>query len=597
MKPFVRNLLAVILGIAIMWIVGFLIVTGLVTSAVASMDAKPQVPSGSVLVLDMSAIHIAEQSSDVPAGADALLGGSMGQTVGLWDAIDGIITAAYDPGICCLYVKPDGADCGISGLEELRSALTLFRQSGKPVVAYIQNPSNGSMYLGSAADKFFMTSDHGSTSTFVGVAGQMLYLKDLLDRLGVHVQLIRHGQYKSAGEMFIRSSSSPENREQNLAMVRSIWATVSREIAAARVIDPAELDRLVDGLLLNVPEDFLATGLVDGLKDKNAMTDYLCRMADVSDAKDLSLVALGDYLQARTLSDGRSGWKIALIFADGEIVDTPESGSVSGDAWADLIDSVRRDDSVKAVVFRVNSPGGSVLASSKIKDAMEMLCEAKPVIASYGDYAASGGYWISCGCKEIYSDATTLTGSIGVFSMIPDLSATTQDLLHVGVETIGSGPHSDMYSMMRPLDTAELQYLQDSVEDIYERFVALVADGRNLSEDFVDSVAQGRVWTGAEAKEIGLVDKIGTLQDALYRAAFLSGGPEDFLSWQVVQYPAKETMMDVLNSLLGDSAAKPTVRMLLSGTPFEGLSSAFDALTVKDPSRVYARLPYAIDIH
>ena len=598
MKPFLRNLLAVVSGIAIMWILGLIIFIGMIGVLAASMDVKMPIPKGSVLVLDFSTFHVDEQSTDIPVGGLSLSADFGTATIGLWDAVDAITTAAYDDDIKAIYVKPDDGDAGLAAWEELRAALGLFRQSGKPVIAYLNSGTHAGLYLGSAADKVFMTSDPGGTSMFIGLSAQLIYLKDLLDKLGVHVQLIRHGKYKSAGEMFIRSSSSPENIEQNRAYVLSMWESVSQSIAVSRGLDPEELNAMVNGLKLNLPEDFLDAGLVDGLMDKNEMTDYLCKIAGVGSSKELSLVAFPDYIEARDLSDVRKGHKIAILFANGEIEDgLPETGVITGDYYADMINEIRLDPTIQAVVFRVNSPGGAVLASSKIKDAMEMLCATKPVVASYGNYAASGGYWISCGCPEIYCDAATLTGSIGVFSMVPEFSETAKDLLHVGVETIGSNRHSDMFSLMRPFDEEELAYMQASVEDIYERFVGLVADGRGLTTDYVDSIAQGRVWAGTQALEIGLVDRIGTLQDAVYRAVVLSGGPEDPREWQVVQYPSKATMEELIMTLLQDGQQReiPTVRML-ENTPFAGLETAFDALTVKDPTRVYARMPYAITV-
>lgn len=595
MKPFLRNLLAVVCGIVIMWIVGIVIFFGVIGVVAASMDVKPQIPRGSVLVLDFSTFHLDEQSSDIPVGGLSLSADFGTATIGLWDAVDAITTAAMDDDISAIYVKPDGGDAGLADYEEIRAALSLFRQSGKPVIVYLQNGTHAGLYLGSAADKVFMTSDPGGTSMFIGLSAQLVFLKDLLDKLGVHVQLIRHGKYKSAGEMFIRNASSPENREQYEAYVISMWETLSVSIANGRGVAIEDLNDMVEGLKLNLPEDFLEAGLVDGLMDKNAMTDYLCKIAGASSSKDLSLISFPQYIDARDLSDVRHGHKVAILFANGEIADgAAEAGVITGDYYADMINEIRLDDSIKAVVLRVNSPGGSVLASSKIKDALEMLCAAKPVIASYGNYAASGGYWISCGCQEIYSDDTTLTGSIGVFSMIPEFSDTAKDLLHVGVETVGSHRHSDMFSLMRPFDAEELAFMQASVEDIYERFVGLVADGRGLTTDFVDSIAQGRVWTGTQAVGLGLVDHIGTLQDAVYRAVTLSGGEEDPTQWQVVQYPAKATMEQLLETLLSNQQYEvPTVR-LLENTPFAALESAFDALTVKDPTQVYARLPYSV---
>ena len=593
MKPFVRNLLAVITGIAIMWLIAFLIITLLVGRVVRSFEQQPQLPGNSVLVVDLSAFHLGEQTTDMP-DIDLLGGRVGGATLGLWDACDAIVTAAYDPTVRCLYLKPDGGDAGPAAMEELRAAVELFHQSGKPVVSYLQNPSNGSLYLGTAADKVFMTSSYGGQSGVVGVSTQLIYLKDLLDRLGVNVQLIRHGKYKSAGEMFVRSSASPENLEQNREMAVSLWASLADGITASRGIPAERLDSLVNGLGLVLPEDFLRWGLVDELADKNRVTDYLCKMTQVDRPDRLGLIALPDYVRYKPLADQRRGWRIAVVFINGELVDTPSTGALSGDLYADIIEAVRLDDSVKAVVLRVNSPGGSVLASDKIRAAVDLLGQSKVVVASYGDYAASGGYWISSGCREIYTDAMTLTGSIGVFSLIPDFSKTAKNLVHVGVESVGSHRHSDIMSLMRPLDKEELAAMQGQVEAIYGRFVELVAGGRNLSPEFVDSIGQGRVWTGAKARELGLADQIGTLQDALFRAAVLSGGPEDYMSWQVVQYPAQPDMKEMLLSLLQQVPERPTV--LLENTPFAGLSEAFDALDLKAPFKVWARLPFAIEV-
>ena len=593
MKPFVRNLLAVISGIAIMWLIAFLIITLLVGRIIRSFEQEPQLPGNSVLVMDLSAFHLGEQTTDMP-NIDLLSGMVGGKTVGLWDACDAIVTAAYDPAVRCLYLKPDGGDAGPAAMEELRAAVELFHQSGKPVVSYLQNPSNGSLYLGTAADKVFMTSSYGGQSGVVGVSTQLIYLKDLLDRLGVNVQLIRHGKYKAAGEMFVRSSSSPENLEQNREMAVSIWESLAEGITASRGIPAERLDSLVSGLGLVLPEDFLRWGLVDELADKNQVTDYLCKMTQVDRPDRLNLIALPDYVRYKPLADKRQGWRIAVVFINGELVDTPSTGTLSGDLYADIIEAVRLDDSVKAVVLRVNSPGGSVLASDKIRAAVDLLGQSKVVVASYGDYAASGGYWISSGCREIYTDAMTLTGSIGVFSMIPDFSETAKNLVHVGVESVGSHKHSDIMSLMRPLDKEELAVMQGQVEAIYGRFVELVAVGRNLSPEFVDSIAQGRVWTGAKARELGLADQIGTLQDALFRAAVLSGGPEEYLSWQVVQYPARPDLQEMLLSMLQQVPERPTV--LLENTPFAGLSEAFDALDVKAPFKVWARMPFAIEV-
>ena len=479
---------------------------------------------------------------------------------------------------------------GMAHVEELRAALAEFRRSGKAVIAYTENPGNGSYYLASVADKIYMGSQHGGNAMLIGLSAQLTFVKDLLDKVGVHVQLIRHGKYKSAGEMFIRSGASPENREQNQVMVNSCWKVFSSAIAQARGISEETFNGLVDNLSLVQPEDFQYCGLVDELVDHEALLEKLCTLAQVDKAEKLGLMPFADYVMSKVVEmPGRNN--VAVIYADGEIVEGKEYGMVAGDRFVKIIDEVRKDNTVKAVVLRVNSPGGSVSASVKIRTALDLLQKEKPLVASYGDYAASGGYWISNGCQKIYSGATTLTGSIGVFSMIPEFSGVTKKL-GVAMESVGSNKHSDMFSLMRPFDNAELAYMQASVEDIYESFVNLVATSRNMDPARVDEIAQGRVWTGADALQIGLVDEIGTLEDAIAYAAALA----DFHSsdeYKVVGYPKPLTLVEEFMMSFGQTPQEPYV---LADTPFAGIAKAAQSLTKEQPSAVYARLPYMLEI-
>ena len=280
-----------------------------------------------------------------------------------------------------------------------------------------------------------------------------------------------------------------------------------------------------------------------------------------------------------------------MIYAEGNIVDGNEKQQVAGDRFAEIIADVRKDSTVKAVVLRVNSPGGSVLASEKIKAEIELLKKrGVPVIASYGDYAASGGYWISAGCDKIYSNATTLTGSIGVFSMIPDISGTLKDKVHINITPVNSNSHADMYGMMRPLDKAELDYMQASVENIYEKFTGLVAEGRGMTVENVDAIAQGRVWTGAEALEIGLVDEIGTIEDAIIYAAMSIDGVSCLEDVQVQAYPKPMTALESLLEAFGGSES------IFADTPLENVEEAFKDWNASESGKVYARIPYEISI-
>ena len=498
----------------------------------------------------------------------------MQQPLGIFDAISSINSAAFDPAVKFIYLKPDAAVAGTAQLEELRKALQNFRASGKAVVSYIENPTNAGYYLASVSDKIYMTPHQGGMNSFTGLSSQLIFLKDALDRLGVNVQLIRHGKYKSAGETFVRNSSSKENMQQNEEMVISMWNSWKNAIAQSRGLNPEDIDRMLNDLELVFPADFLEKGLVDELLTYDQLQDKLAMLYMADDYKDVKTISIQDYAQLNTAGDPMSDKKIAIIYAEGEIVDGDAAEEVAGDRFAKIIKAVREDKSVKAVVLRVNSPGGSVLASEKIKAQIDSLKTQVPVIASYGDYAASGGYWISANCDYIYANETTLTGSIGVFSMIPDLKNTLNDKLHVNITAVNSNRHADMYGMMRPLDKQETDMMQATVESIYEKFTALVADGRDMKVEDVDAIAQGRVWTGAQALEIGLVDAIGTLEDALRHAAMMADAENGLGSFHLVEYPKPQTTLDMLNAhLTGEELIK-----------------------IAEPGKIYARIPYAIEV-
>ena len=599
MKDFVKMVLAVLCGLFIIGILGFFLFFGAIGSMAVAGSGTPSVPKNAVLKIDMSEITLSEQSSEemsIPS-VQSLQGGQTA-TLGIWDAVQAINAAAEDNNIQYIYLLPEGVAAGMGHIYEFRTALENFRKSGKAIVSYMDNVSSGSYYLASVSDKIYMTSHDGITSLFHGISGQMVFLKDILDKLGVNVQLIRHGKYKSAGEMFVRNSSSPENMEQNQAMISSIWNEFLRGISVSRDIPIEQLNDLIDNLKLNFSQDFLDARLVDGLVTKEELKEKLATLSSVEKFKDVKMVSLSDYVSAKVTPNYKAKNKLAVIFVDGDIVDGKGKQNVAGDRFANVIAKVREDDAVKAVVFRVNSPGGSVLASEKIRTEVDLLKAAKPVVASYGNYAASGGYWISSGCGHIFSDPTTLTGSIGVFSMIPDFSKTMKDIAHVTYTPVNSNKHADMMSLMRPLDTEETAYMQASVEHIYDRFVSLVAEGRNMPYESVDNVAQGRVWTGREALGIHLVDEIGTLEDAIHwvaEAATESMEEADLKNWNVVAYPKPLTTLEQLMDMLGN---KPSGEEILAGTPLAPAARALtdwaEALRGGERSVMVARLPYDI---
>ena len=547
----------------------------------------PTVPSKAVLTIDMSKMTLSEQTQEVPL-MESLQGMQAPQPIGILDAIAAINSAANDSAIQYIFLKPDAAIGGIAQMEEFRKALENFRSCGKAVVSYIENPTNGGYYLASVSDKIYMTPHYGGMNTFNGLSANLIFLKDALDRLGVNVQLIRHGKYKSAGEMYIRSSSSKENMQQNVEMVTSMWDSWKNAIAQSRDMNPADLDKILDNLELNLPSDFVEKGLVDELMTLDQLEQKMAVLFMADSYKDVKSISLQDYALLNGAGNTLGKKKIAVIYAEGNIVDGDAKEQVAGDRFAKIIQKVRKDEDVKAVVLRVNSPGGSVLASEKIKAQIDSI--KVPVIASYGDYAASGGYWISANCDYIFANATTLTGSIGVFSMIPDFQKTVNDKLHVNITAVNSNKHADMYSMMRPLDKQETELMQASVEHIYDRFLNIVAEGRKMSTEDVDAIAQGRVWTGAQALEIGLVDAIGTLDEAIMYTAMMIDGENGLNDIQVVEYPKPLTTVEMLTSLLAGED------LLEVAEPLKSIHSAFRSWNESQSGKFYARLPYAIEI-
>ena len=590
MKEFVKVTLATVTGLIIFGIISLFLTFGLIGAMASLGEKQPVMPAQGILKIDMSTMMLAEQTTE--ADPFAALSGSTEPIapVGIYSAIKAINTAATDPAVKFIYMKPDGAMGGTAHFEEFRKALKKFRSEGKAIVTYTENPSNAGYYLASVSDKIFMTVHDGNMNMFNGLSSQMIFLKDILDRLGINVQLIRHGKYKSAGEMFIKNSASKENLQQTKEMVESIWNCWATEIAESRNISVEDLNRMLDNLELCLPSDWVEAGLVDEILDKNQLEQKLCDFYVAKNFDDIKGISLADYAKAKNTVNYKAADKVAIIYADGEIVDGNDKQQVAGDRFAKLIAKVRKDSTIKAVVLRVNSPGGSVLASEKIKTEIDLLRQSRPVIASYANYAASGGYWISANCDKIYSNATTLTGSIGVFSMIPDFGGAVKNKLHVNITPVNSNEHADMYSLMRPLTQKEQDYMQKSVENIYDKFTALVAAGRDMTVPEVDAVAQGRVWSGADALGKGLVDEIGTIEDALAYAALCIDSSYGIDDIQIVEYPKPTTTLDILMESLTSS------ENALAGTPFENVAAAFRSWNANESGKVYARIPYELNI-
>jgi len=509
---------------------------------------------GKVLRMDLKSA-VAETADN---GLSLSLSGiSLKSSTSLLELERAIKKASEDDKIAMIFLNLDHFSAGMAALEEVRNCLKDFSASGKPVVAYAAGLDNASYYLGSVADRLFLYPQGSGSLT--GLGSTQYFIKDLLDTVGVEVQLIRHGKYKSAGEMYIRNDISPENRQQYEELLGSIWNGFTADIAASRGKSQEELNAIVDGLRLSTAQSWVDEGLVDGLKYRDEMEDYLARLFGSKNPSDVKVVDMPDYI--KNLSKGPKSNKIAVIYADGEIVRS--GGDIVGEKLSRQIEKVRGDSTVKAVVFRVNSPGGEVVAADMIRREIELLRKDKPVIASYGGYAASGGYLISAGCDRIFTDNATLTGSIGVFGLVPSIGKAVEKNLHVKLVQIGTNEHSGMSQGIVPLTPEEEAWYQAEIEGIYENFVGVVSEGRGMTTEAVDEIAQGRVWSGSNALEIGLCDEKGTILDAIDYAADKAG----LKKYRLVCYPESKSLRD---SILGGNDKKddsPLVRSLKSLQP------------------------------
>lgn len=594
MKTFWKIVFGSLIGCLIASLLGFIILISLVGALGASLEtatAKSSVSSQSVLRIDANSV-ISERGAE-ELSIQSLQGGT-GVPVSLYDAVRGIEAAATDPRIKFIYLQTDNMTVSVAQAEELRAALSRFRESGKPVIAYANNHSMLTYYLASVADKVLMNT-YGE-SYLLGLGTRSLFLKDLLDKVGVEVQLIRHGKYKSAGEMFISNHISEANKLQTQAMVDGLWGSMADEICASRGFSREELDSWISGLEFEDAQSLLDKRLIDTVYHTDEIEDYLCNLAGVTELEKIHFTAVADY--AKSLVTGKAKEKIAILYADGEIVaDGDSEKDIVGTKLAAEIAKVRKDSTIKAVVFRVNSPGGSVQASEVIRHEIELLQAAKPVVASYGDYAASGGYWISSGANKIFADNTTLTGSIGVFSMIPNFGGVVSDKLHVGVDFTTSHDHSDMMSGLRKLDGAEVEYMQESVEKIYDKFVGLVADGRGMPAEKVDEIAQGRVWCGCDALGIGLVDEKGGLSDAIGYAASMVG----LQNYKVEVFPRVKTTMERLMEMFSSAESVKAFFAKRESVPawdqtLLQLEDTYEYLKTSSDVQMMARMPYIYEI-
>ena len=534
-KTFLAGLLAVVVGMFLVFFLWIFLLLGIAGSMEKSVAVYPE----SILKIDFSEMLTDAPSSDPLAGIDITTLQSMPQ-LSLFKALRALEAAAADDRIKGIYLRMNGTG-GIAGtalLEELREALEEFKQSGKFVVAYNETYSQGQYYLASVADRIYLQPEGGMD--WSGLASNVTFYKGLLDKLDLNVEIFRPTacRYKSAVEPFILEKMSPSNREQMQALVNSMWGTISGAVCAARGIDSVEMRRITDNLEVTLADEALKYGFVDELLYEDQMNDVFDSLGVESDGGDYRFVTLGEYA-AQVGADLKniSADRVAIVYADGQIVDGEGYGrEIYGNTLAAKLADVRRDDQVKAVVVRVNSPGGSALASDVIWREMELLRAEKPVIVSMGSYAASGGYYISCPADVIVADRLTLTGSIGVFGMILDPRDALKNKLGITIDGVQSNRSSDFLGK-GPLTPVQRAMIMRGVDRVYTTFTNDVSEGRNLPIERVLEIAGGRVWSGEEALGIGLVDACGGLKTAIALAVDKAELGENYRVVEVTEQP------------------------------------------------------------
>ena len=543
------------------------------------------------MILDLNGTLV-ERTQEDPLGILSQLFNDDSNTYGLDDILSSIKKAKENEDIKGIYLQANSLGTSYASLQEIRNALLDFKESGKFVIAYADSYTQGLYYLSSAADKVLLNPK--GMIEWRGIASTPLFYKDLLQKIGVEMQIFKVGTYKSAVEPFTATEMSPANREQVTTFISSIWSQVTEGVSASRNIPVDSLKAYADRMLMFYPaEESIRCGLADTLVYRNDVRDYLKRLVDIDEDDNLSLLGLGDMINVRkNVPKDKSGNIIAVYYASGEITDYPGSAtSEEGIVGSKVIRDLRKlkdNDDVKAVVLRVNSPGGSAFASEQIWYAVKELKTKKPVIVSMGDYAASGGYYISCGADTIVAEPTTLTGSIGIFGMVPNVKELT-DKIGLSYDVVKTNKYADFGNIMRPFSEGEKALLQMMVAEGYDTFITRCAEGRHTTKEAIEKIAEGRVWTGEAAKELGLVDELGGIDKALDIAIAKArvGG------YTIVSYPEKK---DVLSSLLD---TKPTnyVESQLLKSKLGEYYRQFGLLTnLKEQSMIQARVPFELNI-
>lgn len=596
MKSFFAAFVGTLLGLAAFCCLAVvLVVGGLAVMSNFAEKGVVEVEEGAYLVLNLDGLNLTDAPPPVEqTGLGWLLGGEGPRALSLRGACAGLREAAVDTRIRGVFItgafSPEGYGTGLAALRELRAALAEVKAAGKPVKAYFDELGTLELYLAAGAGELVL--NPFGLVVMPGLASEPLFYAGAFEKWGVGVQVTRSGKYKGAVEPFTRTDLSPENRAQLSELLQGLWGGLRDEIAESRGMDPLQLQALVDAEGFIPPEAALAAGLVSKIGYRDEMLNELRQDTGVEAGEVFLQIALPAYLH--TLQPvSRADGTIAVVYAEGEIVDGEgRDGEVGGAAFARELRALREDEEVAAVVLRVNSPGGSASAAEEMLRELRLLREAKPVVVSMGSFAASGGYWISTFGERIYAEPTTITGSIGVFGLQFNIEKLAGSI-GLTWDRVTTGEKADLMTSARPKSPAEMAVFQRLVDRTYDEFLVRVAEGRGLAKAAVHEIAQGRVWTGARALEIGLVDEIGGLDAAIAHAAKLAeieGAPA------IEDYPSTRPLAEALAEIFEEGAYPETRFSARLRGPFGELarraeSQLRELAGFNDPCGVYARLP------
>jgi len=523
----------------------------LLIGVAASASSETEIEENTVLVVKLNQPIIEQQQDDFDLDLDFIgIGNQSG--IGLNKILKSIETAKNDDNIKGIYLDLSVITASLAELKEIKDALEDFKTSGKFIIAHAENYMANTYYIATVANKIYITPT--GTILWKGFSSQIMFYKGLFEKLDIEPVIFRHGKFKAAVEPFMLDSMSPNNRLQLQTLLNNLWDNYVDEIADARNLDVNALNLYADSLMINSSEKAITLGLIDKEMFRLDVIDEIKTLAGIDIDKKLKTISLGEYIDANVQLPGtkkvKTKDKIAIVYCEGQIIDGKSNNNSMGSITiSNAIRKAASDSSVKAIVLRINSPGGSALASEVILHEIELAKQHKPIVVTMGRYAASGGYYIACYANKIYAEPYTITGSIGVFGLLFNVEKLLNNKLGINIEVVKTNANADFGNITRPLSAQEKQFIQFQIEDIYDKFISHVAFGRNLTKDYVDSIGQGRVWSADDALRIGLVDEIGDIQNAIDEAAALANLDE----YKIVEYPK---VVDFITKILEEYQIK-----------------------------------------